>query len=161
MAGISRALDRNEVPMRGQISRSNWEARLLDHRVVKTRSCWLWRGSLDSNGYGKVRWRGKHLGAHRTIFQILRRVVPAGKVLDHLCRVRNCVNPKHLRITTPRGNTLAGVGIAAKNAKKKKCIYGHAFTKRNTYSDPGTWFRRCRKCITRRTTEWRRRKNTA
>jgi hypothetical protein len=34
--------------------------------------------------------------------------IPDGLVIDHLCRVHNCVNPEHLEPVTPAENTRRG-----------------------------------------------------
>lgn len=60
-------------------------------------SCWLWQGRLGSKGYGRLDpSRGQHLLAHRFAYEHLIGPIPSGLQLDHLCRVRSCVNPYHL-----------------------------------------------------------------
>lgn len=59
--------------------------------------CWLWTGSLNASGYSS------HL-AHRTFYELLIAEIPQGMQLDHLCRVRNCVNPHHMEVVTPQEN---------------------------------------------------------
>ena len=54
-----------------------------------------------------------------------------GLQIDHLCRVRCCVNPAHLEPVTPRENTLRGVGVTAKNAAKTHCSKGHPLSDEN------------------------------
>lgn len=54
--------------------------------------CWLWTGNVN-HGYGRVR-RGTHTAyAHRMAYELLVGPIPDGLELDHLCRVRHCVNP--------------------------------------------------------------------
>jgi len=88
--------------------------------------CWLWNGAIDRGGYGRVatgNWRSA--GAHRTAYTALVGPVPASLHLDHLCRVRCCVNPAHLEPVTPRENMLRGVSPHAVNARKTHCAKGH------------------------------------
>ncbi len=59
--------------------------------------------------------------------------IPSGLTLDHLCRVRNCVNPAHLEPVTHRENTLRGDGVTAINARKTSCHRGHPFAGENLY----------------------------
>lgn len=114
--------------------------------------CWLWRGAVTKNsGYGQFSVcfsRPRHVvhnGAHRLAFLLWKGPIPEGLAIDHLCRVRNCVNPEHLEAVTPRENTLRGNTPAAANAHKTHCKRGHPLTTNNL--DP--WFlrRRLRACI--------------
>lgn len=63
-------------------------------------SCWLWTGSLDRHGYGRL---GRDL-AHQLAFRFTVGPIPVGLTLDHLCRVHPCVNPRHLEAVTLREN---------------------------------------------------------
>jgi hypothetical protein len=63
--------------------------------------CWLWLGSLHpKTGYGKKRWYGKDKLAHRWMYEQRVGPIPKGKVIDHICNVRHCVNPDHLQAIT-------------------------------------------------------------
>jgi hypothetical protein len=42
------------------------------------------------------------------VYEALTGSIPADLQLDHLCRVRNCVNPAHLEPVTPRENVRRG-----------------------------------------------------
>ena len=59
--------------------------------------CWLWIGPLHRNGYGHLARieHGDRL-AHRVVYESERGPIPLGLTLDHLCRVRSCVNPAQL-----------------------------------------------------------------
>lgn len=88
-------------------------------------SCWLWGGALDRDGYGRFRFTEasgvrRIIGAHRAAWLAFRGDLPAGLVIDHLCRVRNCVNPAHLDPVTTGENTRRSslVGVAS---KKRGC----------------------------------------
>ena len=85
---------------------------------VNTDDCWLYAGHT-SNGYGRIWWDGREQQAHRVMWEIVsQKPAPKGLHLDHLCRVRCCINPDHLEPVTSRENTLRGVGVAAKYAKR-------------------------------------------
>ena len=58
--------------------------------------CWLWLGSLDTAGYGQFRINRKLYLVHRLLYEATHGPIPAGLELDHLCRIRSCVNPAHL-----------------------------------------------------------------
>lgn len=74
--------------------------------------------------------------------------VPDGLTLDHLCRVRHCVNPTHLDPCTIGENVgRAPTCPTTINANKTHCVHGHEFTVENVYAYRGK--RYCRACRTR------------
>ena len=108
--------------------------------------CWLWTASLDSKGYGQIgKDRGGLTRAHQVSYRIHKGAVPAGLEIDHLCRVRNCVNPDHLEAVTRRENIRRGVSLVAERMRQTHCIRGHPFDEKNTHFTKQGW-RQCRKC---------------
>lgn len=104
--------------------------------------CWLWVAAKNHLGYASVYWKGATAVAHRLIYRELAGEIPAGLVLDHLCRVRHCVNPDHLEPVTQQENVVRG---ASANKTKTHCPQGHEYTKENTWvSKTGSRF--CRAC---------------
>ena len=83
--------------------------------------------------------------AHRVAYRLEVGPIPRGLVLDHLCRVRNCVRPDHLEPVTRGENVLRGETIPAANRAKTACKDGHDFDEENTYIAPNG-HRGCRKC---------------
>lgn len=70
-------------------------------RIEKTETCWLWLGTIDSDGYGVLGdGQGKNVKAHRTVYELVVGPIPAGLTLDHLCAMKHCVNPAHLEPVT-------------------------------------------------------------
>lgn len=60
-------------------------------------SCWIWDRGVNNGGYGTLSVDGrKGVMAHRYYYERVKDKIPAGFVLDHLCRNRRCVNPEHL-----------------------------------------------------------------
>ena len=94
-------------------------------KVEKTETCWLWTAGRVWNGYGQFKVAGRHVYAHRFAYELLVGPIPEGLTIDHLCRVRHCVNPAHLEPVTSRENTLRGDTPAARNAAKTHCPQGH------------------------------------
>lgn len=118
-------------------------------KVEKTSTCWLWRGPLNTKGYGLWHANGRRFMAHRTSYAIMGGAITKEDQLDHLCRVRNCVNPAHLERVTNKINILRGEGLTAQNARKTHCPNGHAYTPANTMlvkGGDGHIGRRCREC---------------
>ncbi len=108
--------------------------------------CWLFGGAITRNGYGQVRRKGVTLYAHRYMWTLMRGPIPAGMQIDHLCRVRHCINPQHMEVVTHRENLRRGEGITARLARKTHCPHGHEYTEANTYRPPSTRHRICREC---------------
>lgn len=113
-------------------------------KINKTKDCWLWTGAITGGGYGVTSLNGEHRMAHRAVYGLMVGEIPQGLQLDHLCRVRHCVNPDHLEPVTAQVNTLRGEGISAKLAKRTHCKNGHEYTTENTAIQYG--WRRCREC---------------
>lgn len=114
--------------------------------------CWLWLGYVNKGGYGTVYHEKKMHKAHRLIYQAVRGPIPPSLQLDHLCRVRCCVNPSHLEPVTLLENIRRGE--SGYNRKKQECKHGHPFTADNTLMR-GTE-RCCRACRRAKVTRWRR-----
>lgn len=58
--------------------------------------CWVWQRRLSTQGYGRTYADGREKQAHQVTWERVYGPVPEGLELDHLCRVRSCVNPAHL-----------------------------------------------------------------
>jgi hypothetical protein len=65
------------------------------YRVAET-GCWLWLGKCDLDGYPHLDNRK----AATVFYEAKNGPVPDGLELDHLCRIRCCVNPIHLEAVT-------------------------------------------------------------
>lgn len=119
---------------------------LFDRTIPEPNSgCWLWYGSIERNGYARVGAFGRYYLAHRLAFELAKGPISHGLQIDHLCRIRSCCNPDHLRQVTCRENLLCGETHAARNSRKNHCHRGHEFTNENTKIKSGG-SRCCRIC---------------
>jgi hypothetical protein len=66
--------------------------------------------------------------------------------LDHICKIRNCVNPDHLEICTAGENVMRGDSLQAWYAARTHCKNGHPFSGDNLFLRPGGRGRGCRAC---------------
>ncbi len=69
---------------------------LEDRYVVEETGCWTWIATKTRAGYGRFPVDGQEQYAHRYMYERVNGPIPAGYVLDHLCRNTLCVNPDHL-----------------------------------------------------------------
>jgi len=128
--------------------------------VDQSGDCWLYLGAKTHNGYGRPSFQGRRIMAHRLAYELAIGPIPEGLQIDHLCRVRSCVNPSHLEAVTQQENISRSDAPTAVNARRAECIRGHAFTKDNTYVT-ADGRRQCRTCIRIRTAKFEARKRTA
>ena len=139
----------------------------FDKYVVFTEDHWLWIGYIDpEDGYGRLKVNGRPERVHRLAYERWVGALndPDAKrvIVDHACRVRKCVNPAHLTLTTYRANAENSDSPIADNMRKEACDRGHPFTPENTYTVKGgkTWpgGRACRTCRREWMREYRARK---
>jgi hypothetical protein len=115
--------------------------------------CWLWLGFVKQNGYGRHYANSGDVYAHRFSYELHRGAIPDGLHIDHLCRVRCCVNPYHLEAVTQGENTLRGATTSGINARKVTCPKcAGAFSLRNDGK------RECRPCKKSYKRSWNARK---
>lgn len=132
----------------------NFEPRLLD-RIVKENECWLWTGPLNRDGYVEFRQDKRFWMGHRYFYTKVFGEIPEGLEVDHLCRVRHCVNPAHLEAVSHEENIKRGA-----RAQATKCKRGHDRNAENTRIDPSTQSRVCRVCVRENSKKYKERKGS-
>lgn len=92
----------------------------FESKILKTDSCWLWQGMVNSKGgnYGRFRIGKRMVLAHRASYEIFIGPIPVGKVVCHTCDNPSCVNPNHLWLGTQSQNIKDAV-------KKNRWIQGN------------------------------------
>lgn len=124
-------------------------------KVEVTGFCWLWLGAKTERGYANF-WQPERklwCTGHRWVYKhLVDADITSEQHLDHLCRVRHCVNPDHLEAVTNEENIRRGFGMNRKYRERTHCDNGHEFAGENLIiREKG--FRRCRECRNTRARE--------
>lgn len=100
--------------VRGRVLPTRRQLRESDYRVEDrghSTECWIWQGFEHPRGYGLVTMNGRSVSVHRAYYREYVGPIPTGLVLDHLCRVKLCVNPDHLEAVTQTENVRRGRAV--------------------------------------------------
>jgi hypothetical protein len=84
-------------------------ARFFSH-VIRTDddrddACWVWTGGLSDKGYGRIKIRGVMMKSHKVSYLHFKGPIEDDLTVDHTCRLRPCIRPKHLVLVTDVENT--------------------------------------------------------
>lgn len=79
------------------------EAKLLAKTNI-TKTCWLWEGVKNPDGYGRILIGKLRFNAHRIMYEIHNGKFDKKLNVLHSCDVRNCINPSHLFLGTQYDN---------------------------------------------------------
>jgi hypothetical protein len=107
------------------------------------RGCWRWQASKLPTGYGRISIAGgrpRVQAAHRVAYEVFVGPIPDGLEIDHLCRVRDCINPQHLEPVTflenqrrrrsevcRRGHPLSGDNLLVDRFSTRRCATCHRY----------------------------------
>lgn len=108
--------------------------------------CTVWIGACNTRGYGVVIVDGEKQLAHRVAYEAVHGPIPDGLVLDHLCRVRNCVKVEHLEPVTQQENLRRGRSARGLQVGDT-CPNGHELAAdEDIYTKPSTGATECMTC---------------
>ena len=86
--------------------------------------CILHQGYIRPSGYGQV---GRNKLAHRVIYEQIYGPIPDGYDIHHVCGVRACINPDHLRALTRLGHIQTTAPV-----QNERCPKGHRYNRVGT-----------------------------
>lgn len=113
------------------------EERILRVIKIDDNGCWRWQLAIHNCGYGKLtvieNGRPRRRLAHRISYQHFVGPIPTGLHIDHLCRVRDCVNPKHLEPVTVQENLRRSPLRGARARATGRCTNGHVLAEVGLY----------------------------
>ncbi len=90
---------------------------------VDGNGCWIWQKSKTGAGYGQLKEGKKYWTTHVYAFSCENFVPAKGQVVRHVCHVRACCNPNHLKIGSYSDNYQDSVVKYTEAAKKKRKIW--------------------------------------
>jgi hypothetical protein len=127
-------------------------------KVEVVGECWLWTGNPAAR-YGQFHYEGENGKQTQTLvrrltFDLFNGSIDPDLTIDHLCRVKKCVNPAHLEQVPLDVNILRSDGAGAKNARATSCPRGHALTGDNVLIRHKQ--RNCKLCLLAYQREWQR-----
>lgn len=116
---------------------------LLQNTIIEN-ECFIWTRNKSSNGYPKVRFGSRTIGAHRLALFYATGVW--GEVAQHSCDIPLCINPKHLSWGTSASNS---ADMVAKNRqaqgskiKQSKLVESQVTEIRRAYATGSTSWRK-------------------
>lgn len=100
-------------------------------KTKKVNSCVEWTGSIGTNGYGRISYKGKRYSTHRLSYLVFNNIDPGNLFVCHSCDNKKCINKDHLWLGTCQENLLdMKIKGRSRNQNKNKthCKNNHEFT---------------------------------
>lgn len=117
--------------------------------MVSRDDCWLYAGNLSTHGYGQISvyadGRQTSYKVYRLMYELEVGEIPLGHDIDHLCMVKQCINPSHLEPVTHRENINR---YFLSKGSEKECRVGHPRTRTALYFNQkrNAWVKDCLDC---------------
>jgi len=83
----------------------DYAQKLAENITLTSGGCHEWAGFREKNGYGRTRYQGQNMLAHRFAWTVHHGPIPAGKLVCHKCDNPPCCNPDHLFLGSHKANT--------------------------------------------------------
>ena len=138
-----------------------WNKVKLSDKLYNDEPCWNWVGAKNKQGYGRFNVNGKAVRTHRYSYELFKKSIPTGLVIDHLCKNTSCCNPDHLEPVTQKENTLKGMTGQHIRVPRTHCKRGHEYTPENIIPHTNNKRGRCRICKQRMAREYYKRGKTS
>lgn len=107
--------------------------RLMEKVREVESGCWEWFHYIEPSGYAKLWIDRRAVMAHRFSYEFHIGPIPDGLEIDHLCRVRHCVNPYHLEpVTTAENVRRMTAHRTPYQNLRDACPNGHPYDEANT-----------------------------
>jgi hypothetical protein len=110
--------------------------RVVTNVTAGDAGCVISNYSTGSHGYAQIGWHqddGRRVAttAHRVAWVAhTGEQIPEGMTVDHICRVRTCVNPEHLRLLTNAENARDNGQVRVNKPTGAIWACGHAAIRR-------------------------------
>lgn len=117
---------------------------LASKMEISPSGCWLWIASKDAYGYSRIKFDCKSKLAH-VLSYVSFTLAHVANELDHLCEIKHCINPKHLKDVTHKNNSRKASGWTLIDGIWY-CKRKHAMTGMNIYPTSDGYVR-CKACM--------------
>jgi len=108
---------------KGQSTASIRERLEQQRKIDPDTGCWLWTGYINTDGYGRIRYRGRRLHVHRLSLHVYKDFDLDSELQachEPICKTRKCFNPDHLRPDTCWSNVRDSIEAGTFNGWGKK-----------------------------------------
>lgn len=136
--------------------------KLLSKRILQE-GHWIWKGALDSYGYGMINLGNRYIGVHRLSAHLFLHLDLSSNTLalhKKKCSMKACFNPEHLYLGNHIDNMRDLIETKGHyHLKQTHCPKGHEYTPENISINRSA--RTCKICNRERSRICREKKNVS